>query len=130
MSRIRSANTKPELLLRAALFKQGFRFRLHKKDLPGRPDLVFPKYKTAIFVHGCFWHMHKKCSVGKFPKSRLEYWKPKLLRNVQRDKENLMQLKKAGWHVITIWECEIYSNLDKVVRTCTKTFLAQKHLKN
>jgi len=116
MSRIRSKNTKPELLLRSALFKSGLRYRLHTKNLPGKPDMVFAQYKTVIFVHGCFWHIHKKCRDGRFPKSKLEYWKPKLKRNAKRDLTHEKELIAAGWDVLVIWECEINSNLSAVTK--------------
>jgi len=106
MSRIRSKDTKPELIVRSLLHRMGFRFRLHRKDLPGKPDIVLPKYKTVIFVHGCFWHGHKGCRRSNVPKSNQEYWVPKINRNIQRDKEHYKQIKKMGWKVLVIWECE------------------------
>jgi DNA mismatch endonuclease (patch repair protein) len=115
MSRILSKNTRPERLLRSALFKKGFRYRLHKKNLPGKPDIVFNKHKTAIFVHGCFWHLHSECREGRIPKSRLKYWKPKLLGNVERDKKHELALKGLGWNVLKVWECEIESDVNKVI---------------
>ncbi|WP_419784279.1 very short patch repair endonuclease [Maridesulfovibrio sp.] len=107
MSRIRSKNTKPELIVRSLLHNMGFRFRLHRKDLPGKPDIVLPKYKTVIFVHGCFWHQHAGCKDGRIPKSNAEYWVEKFRRNHKRDKEVKELLQIQGWHVITIWACEI-----------------------
>src|SRR3989338_4814443 len=106
MSQIKKTNTKPELRLRSYLFKNGFRFRLYNKRLPGNPDIVLPKYKTIIFVNGCFWHAHKNCKYNKMPKSNTTYWVPKILRNVERDCSNKKELKKLGWNVLTIWECE------------------------
>ena len=104
MSGIRGKNTKPEIQVRKALFKQGYRFRLHVKDLPGKPDIVLPKYKTAIFVHGCFWHKHD-CKYFKWPSSNTEFWKNKILDNVRRDKKHQAELKKSGWKVNIVWEC-------------------------
>jgi len=106
MSLIRSANTAPEIIVRKMLYSFGFRFRLHKKDLPGKPDIVLKKYKTVIFVHGCFWHQHKRCKRSNIPKSNRSYWKPKLNRNIKRDSRHKADLKKIGWRTITIWECE------------------------
>jgi DNA mismatch endonuclease (patch repair protein) len=100
---------KPEMVVRQLVHKMGFRYRLHQKDLPGKPDLVFPSRRKAIFVHGCFWHQHKKeeCSDGRIPKSNTSYWTPKLKRNVERDKAATKELKRLGWEVLVIWECEI-----------------------
>ena len=109
MRRIRSKNTKPELFIRSVVHKLGYRFRLHRKDLPGSPDLVFPARKKVIFIHGCFWHQHPKhdCLDSKVPKSNTVYWKPKLERNTQRDAECQLELTKLGWQPMTIWECEL-----------------------
>src|ERR1700722_17619741 len=106
MARIKGKDTKPEKLVRSAVHALGLRFRLHKKDLKGSPDLVFPKYKTAVFVHGCFWHQHSGCRRATLPTSRREFWEKKLSRNVERDAEAVMQLSATGWRVLTIWECE------------------------
>jgi len=105
MSRISAKNTKPELAVRLLLHRMGYRFRLHRKDLPGRPDLVLPKYGTVVFVHGCFWHGHKGCHRANIPKSRRSYWIDKLAKNAERDKRNQRKLRKAGWRVLTVWEC-------------------------
>lgn len=107
MSRIRSKDTVPELLVRRAAHALGYRFRLHRKDLPGKPDLVFPRLRSVIFVQGCFWHLHQGCREGRIPRSRREYWEPKLKRNVERDLAALAQLEASGWRVLTIWECEV-----------------------
>ena len=104
MAGIRGKNTKPELLLRSKLHRLGFRFRLHRQDLPGRPDLVFPKRGAAIFVHGCFWHGHD-CHLFRLPKSRTEFWKEKIAGNVARDQRQIAALKEAGWRVGIVWEC-------------------------
>lgn len=106
MSRIRSTNSKSEEIVRKYLFSKGFRYRKNVKKLPGCPDIVLPKYKTVIFVNGCFWHKHD-CPRFVWPSSNQEYWKPKILRNVERDKNNCGELSSMGWNVITIWECEL-----------------------
>jgi DNA mismatch endonuclease, patch repair protein len=106
MARIRSRDTQPELIVRSTLHRLGYRFRLHKKSLPGRPDIVLSKHQTAIFVHGCFWHRHKGCKRCTTPKSNQDYWGPKLLGNKKRDTENYAALRKLGWHVLIVWECE------------------------
>ena len=107
MSRIRGKDTKPEILVRKYLFARGLRFRKNDKRYPGRPDVVLPKYKTAVFVHGCFWHLHEGCKYAKMPKSNVEYWKEKLYRNRERDAQNQAELKAMGWTVLTVWECEL-----------------------
>ncbi|PVD53596.1 very short patch repair endonuclease [Terrimonas sp.] len=107
MSKIRSKNTRPELVVRKYLFAQGFRYRLHSKTLPGKPDIVLPKYRTAIFVHGCFWHGHEGCKYYVVPKTRTEWWLNKIGRNKQLDAENENKLRKSKWKVITIYECEL-----------------------
>jgi DNA mismatch endonuclease (patch repair protein) len=105
MSRIRGKNTNPELIVRRLLHSLGYRFRLHRKDLPGKPDIVLPSRRIAIFVHGCFWHAHG-CKIGQPPKSRLEFWGPKLQRNRERDAQNIQALEALGWTALTIWQCE------------------------
>ncbi len=106
MSRIRSIDTKPEEKVRKYLFAQGFRYRKNVKKLPGCPDIVLPKYKTIIFVQGCFWHMHN-CGRFHWPTSNQEYWEPKILRNAERDQQNKEKLQDLGWTVMTVWECEL-----------------------
>lgn len=106
MGRIKSKGTVPEVNVRRAAHALGLRFRLHRKDLPGSPDLVFVRRKTALFVHGCFWHQHEKCRRASVPKSRPEYWLPKLSKNVTRDALNARRLIELGWRVEIIWECE------------------------
>ena len=115
MSKIRGKNTKPEIILRSQLFKQGFRFRVHQKNLPGKPDIVLAKYKTAIFVHGCFWHYHKNCREERIPSTNSKFWKVKLDKNVQRDEVHRLQLEKLGWQVIIVWECDIELKLKNVL---------------
>ncbi len=107
MSKIRSNNTKPEILLRKALFANGLRYKINDKKLQGKPDIVLPKYKTVIFVHGCFWHNHKGCKRAHLPKSNVEYWGNKIRTNEERDLKNREILEKLGWNVLVIWECEI-----------------------
>ena len=111
MSRIRSNDTKPEVLVRKRLFAAGFRYRKHDKRYPGTPDIVLPKYRTVIFVHGCFWHMHEGLSCFVMPKSNTDYWIPKLDRNRKRDAENIRKLESMGWNVIVVWECSLKKNL-------------------
>lgn len=108
MQQIRKKNTKPELLVRSVLHQMGLRFRLHQAGLPGVPDIVLPRHRTAILVHGCFWHQHS-CKLGKTPKSNLTYWLPKLDRNKTRDEQNQKDLQADGWSVVTLWECELTS---------------------
>ena len=106
MSRIRSTNSKPEEIVRKYLFAEGFRYRKNVKKLPGCPDIVLPKYKTVIFVNGCFWHKHD-CPRFVWPSSNQDYWRPKILRNVERDNQSRKELETLGWKVITVWECEL-----------------------
>ena len=107
MSRIRSRDTGPELLVRKFLFSKGFRYKIHDKTLPGKPDLVFPKYKTVIFIHGCFWHGHEGCKYFVIPKTRRKWWLDKITRNKQLDFESIKKLKKIGWKVLTVFECKL-----------------------
>lgn len=107
MSRIRSRDTKPEILVRKFLFSKGFRYKIYDKTLPGKPDMVFPKYKTVVFVHGCFWHGHKGCKYFVIPKTRRRWWIEKINRNKQVDAANIRKLRKIGWKIITIFECKL-----------------------
>jgi DNA mismatch endonuclease (patch repair protein) len=120
MAAISSKDMKPERAVRSLVHKLGYRFRLHRKDLPGKPDLVFPAKRKVIFVHGCFWHQHPKrsCSDARLPKSNLTYWGPKLASNVRRDRHAQMLLRRAGWAALTLWECETREliKLEKRVR--------------
>jgi DNA mismatch endonuclease (patch repair protein) len=125
MSKIRSKNTKPEILLRKALFAKGFRYRINYKNLPGKPDIVLPKYKTVIFVHGCFWHGHDiGCIDSHIPKTNTQYWTEKITRNKERDKNNMIQILSMGWNVLTIWDCEIQQkdNIDLVIQKIANLF--------
>src|SRR6187551_2212496 len=107
MSQIRSRNTKPEMLVRKFLHAQGFRYRIHDKKLPGKPDIVLPKYKTVIFIHGCFWHGHKGCKYFVVPKTRTEWWLNKINSNIANDIRAITALSEKGWNIITLWECEL-----------------------
>lgn len=111
MAKIRSKNTKPEVILRKYLHQQGFRFRIHKKDLPGKPDIVLSKYKAAVFVHGCFWHYHADCREGRIPDTNSRFWQDKLSKNIARDLTHQQKLTDLGWRVIVIWECELEAAL-------------------
>ncbi|MCB2226682.1 MAG: very short patch repair endonuclease [Desulfarculaceae bacterium] len=123
MASIHSTDTRPELIVRKLLHSMGFRFRLHRKDLPGKPDIVLPKYSTVIFVHGCFWHQHKNCKDGRIPETNRSFWETKLKTNVSRDANNVDKLKRMGWNVLIIWQCQL-NNLSDLAN-----FL-QKELKN
>ncbi|MGC2164247.1 MAG: DNA mismatch endonuclease Vsr [Silvibacterium sp.] len=112
MRKIRSKDTKPELQIRKLLFGLGYRFTLHRKDLPGEPDIVFTGRKRVIFIHGCFWHQHQDCREGRVPGSRQEYWIPKLKNNISRDQKHVVELQKLGWKVLVIWECQV-TNIDR-----------------
>lgn len=124
MSRVKAKNTTPERFIRSLLHGRGYRFRLHDKKLPGSPDIVLPKYKTAIFVHGCFWHHHTGCKKATMPKQNADYWQGKMAENVQRDKRKERALLDAGWNVIVVWQCavdthnpkELAAELDKLLR--------------
>nr|WP_192385785.1 very short patch repair endonuclease [Mesorhizobium silamurunense] len=116
MSRIKGRNTSPELLLRSLLHRAGFRFRLHAKQLPGRPDVVLPKYRTVIFVHGCFWHRHPGCRNATTPSTRWAFWQEKFDSNVSRDARNQEALESARWTVLTVWECELKADAEGVAR--------------
>ena len=116
MSRIRGKNTTPEILLRRRLHRAGYRFRLHTPDLPGKPDVVLRKYKTVIFIHGCFWHRHKNCPGATIPKTNVEFWLEKFRRTVERDRRKKKDLKKAGWQVITVWECQLKKDLENTIK--------------
>jgi DNA mismatch endonuclease (patch repair protein) len=118
MARIRSKDTKPELAVRSALHRIGFRFRLHCGALPGRPDIVLPRYRTVILVQGCFWHRHPDCRLAYFPKSRQDFWRRKFAANVERDRRTRRELRKLGWHAIVVWECQTTGS--RLSRTVTR----------
>lgn len=123
MSRIRGKDTRPELRVRSALHRLGYRFRLNRRDLPGKPDIVLPRYQTVIFVHGCFWHRHPGCRFAYTPKSRVEFWQAKFERNVERHREVEEELTTLGWRVLVIWECETDSAtglLDRLTELLTE----------
>lgn len=117
MSRIRGKDTKPEVLLRSLLHRRGFRFRLHAPGLPGKPDIVLPKYRTVIFVHGCFWHRHEGCSNATMPKTHTEFWTEKFHRTVERDVRKKTELEALGWQILTVWECELFADPQDVIKT-------------
>jgi len=127
MSQIKNKNTKPEMLIRSGLHKLGFRYRLHDSNLPGNPDLVFPKYKAIIFVNGCFWHAHD-CHLFKWPKSNPEFWRKKILGNKVRDQKNIRIYKESGWKVMTIWQCALTGKTKKSLNAVLGT--SQKWLKH
>ena len=124
MSKIRSNNTKPEILLRKALFAKGLRYKINDKQLQGKPDIVLSKYKTVVFVHGCFWHNHKGCKISHLPKSNIEYWENKIRTNEERDFKNQDILKQLGWNVVVVWECELKTKekIEQVVINLIKNF--------
>jgi DNA mismatch endonuclease, patch repair protein len=115
MALVRSKNTKPEVRLRKALFSLGYRYRLHDKDLPGKPDIVLSKYRTVIYMHGCFWHRHANCRAATIPKSNADYWTHKFEKNLQRDAAHQQALEALGWRVIVVWECELRVDILKVL---------------
>lgn len=125
MGKIKGQNTKPELVVRSLCHAMGLRFRLHRKDLPGTPDLVFPKYRLCLFVHGCFWHRHPGCKYAYTPKTKLDFWLPKLQRNMERDKEKEDALRELGWQVEVVWECE--TKRPELLRLRLKDILDASH---
>lgn len=120
MAAISGRDTKPELIVRSLLHRMGYRFCLHRRDLPGKPDVVLPKYKTAVFVHGCWWHLHRGCPAGRLPTANREFWKNKLGRNRRRDAKNVRGLKRLGWRVQVLWECEIEGDLRNVQKRLSR----------
>lgn len=125
MSHIKGKDTKIEVNVRRYLFSQGFRFRKNDKRLPGKPDVVLPKYKTAIFVNGCFWHQHKGCKNATIPKTRTEFWTQKLGKNVSNDIKHTSELKRMGWNVITLWECELENSFDMTMQKVVEELNSQ-----
>ena len=126
MRSVYGKNTSPEIYVRKMFFNAGFRYRLHNAKLPGKPDIIFPKYKTVIFVNGCFWHQHPGCKRATVPSTNWEYWDKKLKRNVERDANEIRQLKKAGWKVFVIWECRIHAQTNYYIRKLRKERLKQR----
>ena len=126
MSQIRGSETTVEVKVRKGLFKEGFRYRKNVKGLPGKPDIVLPKYKTIIFIHGCFWHRHENCSRATTPKSNLEYWTGKFARNVENDQKNKVLLEQMGWSVITLWECDINRRYEETMTRLIDEIKRQK----
>ena len=120
MSHIHGKDTSIEIKLRRALFARGFRFRKNVKKMIGSPDIVLPKYKTVIFIHGCFWHRHRGCRYATTPKTRIDFWKEKFNRNIKRDRRQTKELIKEGWNVLVVWECELKYNLDDIVNEIDK----------
>lgn len=116
MAAVKSKNTKPEMQVRKILHSLGYRFRLHRKDLPGKPDIVLPKFKTVIFINGCFWHQHVGCKHASIPQTNTEFWEKKLSNNVERDRKNYQALFDMGWKVLVIWECEVKKLISDKVR--------------
>lgn len=112
MSSIRGRDTVPEKIVRSLLFRSGFRFRLHRRDLPGRPDIVLPKYRAVIFINGCFWHAHPRCAYATCPSSNRKFWQTKLADNQDRDRRNIGKLRRTGWRVLVVWECTVRGKLD------------------
>lgn len=115
MRSIRGTDTRPELLVRRVLHGRGFRFRLHATGLPGRPDIVLPRYRTAILVHGCFWHRHARCPLATVPRTRAAYWRAKFAANRRRDRATVRALRRAGWRVIVLWECDVMRDAQRAV---------------
>lgn len=134
MSRIRSQNTKPEMIVRKFLFSKGFRYRVNVKKLPGSPDIVLRKYRTAIFIHGCFWHGHENCKIAHIPKTRREWWEKKINRNIERDGDTRAKLKAMGWRTMVVWECQLApkqqaATLEGIANSLYKVYL-EDHKKN
>lgn len=130
MSRIRGANTKTELIVRSMLHRMGYRFRILDKKLPGKPDIVLPKYRSVMFVNGCFWHRHPNCKYAYTPKSRIDFWNNKFNENIKRDEKNLRLLQESGWFTIIVWECEIKvkpkDTLEKISKALQQQLIVQK----
>jgi len=121
MSRIRGENTRPERVVRSLLHRMGYRFRLHRRDLPGTPDIVLPQYRTVVFVHGCYWHRHVGCKYAYTPKSRVEFWETKFSQNVKRDVQVRSELETLGWNIVIVWECELRDSealVERLRRIC------------
>lgn len=128
MRQIRSKDMKPEMIVRRLVHRMGYRYRLHRRDLPGKPDLVFGPRRAVILVHGCFWHQHDdpECKIARMPKSRLDYWEPKLARNKERDRERQVKLMSLGWRVLTVWECQTKQTKLSELAERVRSFLENK----
>lgn len=124
MARIKSKNTQIELAVRKYLFARGFRYRLHVRNLPGKPDLVLKKYKTVIFVHGCYWHQHAGCKYATIPKTRIEFWKNKFQANIRNDSKNTELLEQMGWRVLIVWECQILRDFEATMNELVDSLLS------
>jgi DNA mismatch endonuclease (patch repair protein) len=123
MSRVKSKDTKPEMLVRSFLHGKGFRYKLHDKNLPGKPDLVLPKYKTIVFIHGCFWHGHEGCKYFSVPQTRTDWWLNKIDTNIRNDQKSIKSLNEAGWKIVTIWGCELKpAKIEKTFRHLLRVF--------
>ena len=123
MRRIKGKDTKPEMLVRKFLFSKGLRYKLHDKELPGKPDLVFPKYKIVLFIHGCFWHGHEGCKYYVVPKTKTEWWLNKINGNAKKDEDSITRLRQLGWEVIVVWECELKpGKVEKLLQNLLKEF--------
>jgi DNA mismatch endonuclease (patch repair protein) len=120
MSKIRSKDTLPEIRIRKALWRMGYRYRLHYKQLPGKPDIVMVKQKIVVFIHGCFWHRHKNCIEASRPKTNSEYWETKIRKNMERDKKHQKEIKKLGWKVIVVWECMVKRDIEENIKLLDK----------
>ncbi|MCA9773959.1 MAG: DNA mismatch endonuclease Vsr [Myxococcales bacterium] len=125
MSRVRNKNTAPEIKVRSVLHRMGYRFRLHRRDLPGQPDIVLPRHRKAIFVHGCFWHQHRGCRKSARPTTRTKFWNDKLDGNVRRDTESIGALRRSGWTPLVVWECQVGD--EKTLRKSLHRFLSEEH---
>jgi DNA mismatch endonuclease (patch repair protein) len=126
MAKISGKNTKPEIMVRKYLFSEGLRYLKNDKRLPGTPDIVLPKYKTVVFVHGCFWHHHQNCKKSKLPETRKKFWKEKIHKNTNRDRKNYTDLKELGWRVIVVWQCEISNREKREVKLPELVYLIKK----
>ncbi len=127
MSQIRGEDTDPELRLRSLLHRAGYRFRLHVRNMPGKPDIVLPRYHTVIFVNGCFWHRHEGCKFTTTPRTRKEFWEKKFAETVERDKNNLAKLRASGWNVAVVWECELKADAEEVLKRLTTQLEETQH---
>ncbi|MCD6459254.1 DNA mismatch endonuclease Vsr [bacterium] len=128
MSKINAKDTKPEIFMRKLIFSMGYRYRLHKKELPGKPDMVFAKHKKVIFVHGCFWHGHKDCKKATVPQTNTDFWQQKIYNNIQRDKKTYRHLKEIGWDYLLIWGCQIKKKNIPELKTAVNDFFKNKDI--